>query len=174
MGLESRGGPERDVGPAFDRLAAAVDPAMVIVTASLDGNDAGCLVGFHGQSSIDPRRWSVWISRANHSHDIIVGASRIGVHFLADGDHELARLFGATTGDEIDKFARCETVHRLGVPMLADCGSWLVGTRCGRHTDGDHTCVVVEPLIVGDADLHRPLRLADVDDVEPGHPVDGR
>ena len=161
------------LGEAFDQLAGSVDPAMVVVTASTGGHDSGCLVGFHSQTSIDPRRWSVWISRANHSHDVITRASLVGVHFLSEREHELARLFGTTTGDEIDKFSRCATIRRMDVPMLADCPSWMIGSVCGRHTDGDHTCVVLAPVAVGEGELD-PLRLAAVADLEPGHPVEGR
>ena len=39
-------------GQDIDPLVAASDPAMVIVTTTAEGAPAGCLVGFHSQSSM--------------------------------------------------------------------------------------------------------------------------
>lgn len=158
-----------DLDAAFDDLAGFVDPAMVIVTANDGDADAGCLVGFHSQTSISPRRWGVWISRANQTHDVVMRAGRVGIHFLSADDRELAEVFGGETGEEVDKFASDDVVRRLGVPMLAACRAWMVGDVVGRHADGDHTCVVVAPTSAGERVPDRPLRLADVDDIEPGH-----
>ena len=158
-----------DLDAAFDDLAGFVDPAMVIVTANDGDADAGCLVGFHSQTSISPQRWGVWISRANRTHEVVMRAERVGIHFLSAADRELAELFGGETGDEIDKFASCDVVRRHGVPMLASCHAWMVGDVVGLHADGDHTCVVVAPAAIGENVPERPLRLADVDGIEPGH-----
>ena len=38
----------------FDKLAAALDPGMLIVTVP---GPEGCLVGFHTHASIDPPRF---------------------------------------------------------------------------------------------------------------------
>ena len=40
----------------FDTLMASVDAPMVVVTTAVAGERAGCLVGFHSQSAIDPQR----------------------------------------------------------------------------------------------------------------------
>ncbi|MCT1909143.1 hypothetical protein ACH0CV_13930 [Brachybacterium paraconglomeratum] len=47
---------------AFATLMAATDPAMVVVTTAAGGERAGCLVGFHAQSSISPERYCLWLS----------------------------------------------------------------------------------------------------------------
>jgi flavin reductase (DIM6/NTAB) family NADH-FMN oxidoreductase RutF len=36
------------------------------------------------------------------------GANTLVVHFVPEQAEELALLFGGETGDEVDKFARCE------------------------------------------------------------------
>lgn len=161
-----------DLDAAFDALAERVDPALVIVTATTDDHDSGCLVGFHGQTSIEPRRWTVWISRDNHSHPVVTRARYVGVHFL-DPDHRpLAELFGTTTGDEVDKFAHCATVRRRGVPMLADCDAWLLGeVRLRFVADGDHTGLSLAPVEVADpAPGGEPMRFSAAADMQPGHP----
>ena len=57
---------------AFDVILASLDSPLVVVTAgadseALEGERAGCLVGFHSQSSVSPERFSVWLSKANHT-----------------------------------------------------------------------------------------------------------
>ena len=43
-------------------IVAGLDAAMVVVTVAVGDERDGCLVGFHSQSSIDPRRYVVWLS----------------------------------------------------------------------------------------------------------------
>ena len=40
---------------AFDSLMASTDPPLIVVTTVAEDERAGCLVGFHAQSSIDPQ-----------------------------------------------------------------------------------------------------------------------
>lgn len=159
----------------FDEAMSLLDPPMVVVTATHGGERAGCLVGFHCQSSIEPRRYCVWISRVNHSAGVVPHAATVAVHFLGTEDHDLAVLFGSETGDEVDKFARCDvTDHRLGPPVLARCRLRAIMGRvdvCERG-GGDHIGVLLDPIEVSGGPGLTPLRLSDVRDVEPGHPTD--
>jgi flavin reductase (DIM6/NTAB) family NADH-FMN oxidoreductase RutF len=81
---------------------------MFLVTAvhPASGARAGCLVGFATQCSISPGRFLVAISRSNATHAVALAAEVLAVHGPARDQHGLAVLFGAETGDEIDKFAR--------------------------------------------------------------------
>lgn len=45
-------------GDPFDTIMQSADAALIIVTAAAASERAGCLVGFHSQSSIDPQRSS--------------------------------------------------------------------------------------------------------------------
>lgn len=156
---------------AFDGLVAAGDPAMAIVTTVAGDERAGCLVGFHSQCSIDPARYAVWLSKANHTYRVALLAEYLAVHFLATEDRALADLFGGTSGDDLDKFTRCEWTAAVGgVPVLVACPRRIVGRRETLVDDrGDHVCVVVEPLEVASSSRFAPLRLSDVSDLEPGH-----
>jgi flavin reductase (DIM6/NTAB) family NADH-FMN oxidoreductase RutF len=157
----------------FDDLAAAVDPGMVVVTTALGEERAGCLVGFHAQCSIEPRRYTVWISRVNRTYRVARLASHVGVHFLTDSDRELAELFGAETGDDMDKFARTPwTPGPGGVPLLDACPHRLVGRRITLMDDGgDHVGFVTEPVRAESPGRFTPLRLAAVSGLHPGHEV---
>lgn len=163
--------PDRSDDDAFDDLLASADTAMTIVTTQVAGERAGCLVGFQAQCSIEPRRYVVWLSKANHTERIAVRADHLAVHFLTEDDHDLAELFGGASGDEVDKFAGCEWTPGPGdVPVLHRCPNRLVGRRIAVLDEGsDHVCVVLEPVEVRSTGRFRPLRLSQVTDIEPGH-----
>src|SRR3954453_15530186 len=95
---------------------------MAIVTTVSGGERAGCLIGFHAQCSIDPPRYVVWLSKANHTFRVALHAQHFAVHFLPeDIFEELPRLFGTVSGDDADKFARCSwDAGPGGVPLLRD------------------------------------------------------
>jgi len=155
-------------------MVAASDTAMVIVTAVTGEDRSGCLVGFHCQSSIDPRRYAVWISKANHTFRVASRASHLAIHFLDARDIELAELFGGQTGDEIDKFALVRwEAGPGGVPLLTDCPSRVV-VRTIEMNDlgGDHVCFEGEPIGASDRAGYRPLRYTAVMDMDPGHEAD--
>lgn len=155
----------------FDQLMAASDPALVIVTTAADDERSGCLVGFHAQSSMTPHGYTVLLSKANHTFGVAVRASHFAVHFLTDHDVELARTFGALTGDRTDKFARVPWRRGpQGVPVLTGCDHGLIGRKVNLLDDGgDHVMVTLDPVEVWSREPFTPLRRSQVDDVEPGH-----
>lgn len=157
--------------PDFDRLLVSFDTAMTVVTTASDGERAGCLVGFQAQCSIDPPRYAVWLSKANHTCRVGTRAEHLVVHFLTSDDHDLAELFGGLTGDEVDKFERCAwSPGPGGVPILDRCTNHVVARRGTVLDEGsDHVCVVLEPVTVSSGPTFEPLRLSQVTDIEPGH-----
>jgi flavin reductase (DIM6/NTAB) family NADH-FMN oxidoreductase RutF len=157
----------------LDPFVGGLDYPMFVVTTATDGGDrAGCLIGFATQSSIDPPRLLVCLSKANHTYRVARDASLLAVHRLGAGQHELAALFGSTTGDEVDKFARCAWQPGPGgVPLLADSPGRLVGEIVDRFDVGDHVGFLLAPLEVSGSSDGRPLSFSDVQDLEPGHPA---
>jgi flavin reductase (DIM6/NTAB) family NADH-FMN oxidoreductase RutF len=162
---------ERPDDEPFDALVASANAAMVVVTVAAGAQRAGCLVGFHSQTSIEPRRYSVWLSKANHTYRVALLASHLAVHFLADADRDLAELFGGTSGDDVDKFTRCAwDTGPQGVPLLRRCPNRLVMVRTTLLDDGgDHVAVNGRPIAAHSAGDFAPLRFADVRDLHPGH-----
>lgn len=162
------------VDDAFDALATAADTAMIVVTVAVDGERSGCLVGFHCQASINPRQYAVWLSKANHTYELAVRAETLAVHFLGDDDRHLAELFGATSGDDIDKFDRTPwSAGPNDVPLLGDCPNRLVLRRHALlDVGGDHVGIIGDPILAQGADDSSPLRLSSIDDLEPGHDAD--
>ena len=90
---------------ALSRVMESADSALVIVTTAAEDEPAGCVVGFHCQSSLQPERYAVWLSKANHTYRVGLRAEFLAVHFLRDSDRELARHFGTQSEDDVDKFA---------------------------------------------------------------------
>jgi flavin reductase (DIM6/NTAB) family NADH-FMN oxidoreductase RutF len=155
----------------FASIVASLDASMVVVTAAADDERAGCLVGFHAQSSIQPERYAVWLSKANYTYRVALLTSHLGIHALTDRDRDLAVLFGTASGDDVDKFAQVDTVVGAeGVPVLAACDHRMIVRKCAVLDEGgDHVCVVTEPIEAVTAGAFTPLRLSDVADLDAGH-----
>ena len=56
------------------------------------------------------------------------------------------------------------------MPLLDGCPNRFAGRRVALlDVDGDHVCVVLEPLEVASGGPFRPLRHSDVSGLAPGH-----
>jgi flavin reductase (DIM6/NTAB) family NADH-FMN oxidoreductase RutF len=156
----------------FDALVGAIDyPLYIVTTVNRGGERAGCLIGFATQGSIEPPRFLAGLSKANHTFRVAQTATHLAVHVLARDDHDLAELFGGETGDETDKFARCEYhegPYRL--PILDGVDAWFVGEVIDRFDLGDHVGHLLAPVAV---QVARPANLlsGDASDIEAGHPA---
>lgn len=159
-----------------DSIVRSLDPALVVVTTAAGGERAGCLVGFHAQSSIDPLRYAVWLSKANHTYRVALRATHVGIHFLAARDGDLAELFGTRTGDDLDKFAELATQDGPGrVPVLTDLPNRLAARLTAIVDErGDHVCVVTEPVEISAGRAFEPLRLSQAAHLNPGHSSEER
>lgn len=155
---------------------ASLDARMVIVTTAGDGERAGCLVGFHAQSSIDPLRYTIWLSKANHTYRVGLRASHFAVHFLTADDLPLADLFGTRSGATVDKFRDLAVTAGVGdVPVLADCPHHVIVRKVAVLDEGsDHVCITTEPVEVRTSGAFRPLLLSQVQHLVPGHEAEER
>jgi flavin reductase (DIM6/NTAB) family NADH-FMN oxidoreductase RutF len=156
----------------FTEIVSRLDYPMAIVTAAAEGRRAGCLVGFHTQCSIDPPRYLVCVSKANHTFDVACRAEALAVHFPSVADREVAELFGEETGDEVDKFARCPWRDGPGgAPVLDGVGRWFAGRVANRFDLGDHVGFLVEPVDGACSDVAPQLGFQAVKGMPPGHPA---
>lgn len=165
-----------DVEVVFAGLMACLDPAMSVVTTAAGGEQAGCLVGFQAQCSIDPPRYVVWLSKANHTYRVGLRASHVAVHLLTEDDLDVAERFGTLSGDDVDKFDGLDWAPGPGgAPVLARCPHRLVGRKVALLDEGsDHVCIVVEPVEVVSEGPFAPLRLSAVAHLDPGHEAEER
>lgn len=159
-----------DLQATFAALAQDLDPPMVIATTVADGEMTGCLVGFTTQCSIDPPRFLVCLSDKNHTTEVAARAEVLAVHLVDADAHELARLFGSETGDEVDKFAHCAWhPGPHGLPILDDCGRWFAGRILERVVLGDHIGHLLELFAAQRAGGGPVFSFGQADDLEPGH-----
>ena len=158
-----------DARSAFEAIADDLDYPMFIVTATADGEQSGCLVGFATQCAIDPPRFIVFISKNNHTHGVASKSSHLAVHVVPQEAEDLARLFGEQTGDEVDKFSTVETKRGPGdVPFLLRCPDRFAGRVVDRVDGGDHEGFVVEVTEAsGGGGSFFPFSRAK--DFDPGH-----
>lgn len=167
-------------GPTFDDLVEAMDGALAVVTtATADGERNGCLVGFHCQCSIEPRRHAVWLSVANRTAALAEHATHLAVHLLTEADRDLAEHFGGQSGDDVDKLADLDWIEGAGgVPLLARLPNRFVGRIEQTVPDtGDHRLYVLDVEAAETApevDGVPLLRLRGAVDIDPGHEADER
>ncbi|WP_193047104.1 flavin reductase family protein [Mycolicibacterium baixiangningiae] len=156
---------------SFEALVGLLDYPMFVVTTRAGDAMSGCLVGFASQTSINPPRFLIGLSKRNLTFRVARDATHLAVHVVSREHIDLARLFGSETGDEINKFDRCKWHSGPeGMPILDDAGAWFVGRIDRRFEVGDHVGHLLEP-IAGQApdDFTDWTTFADVRDLTPGH-----
>ena len=157
---------------AFESIVARIDYPMYVVTTVAGEERAGCLVGFATQCSIEPARFLMCISDKNHTYRVLGGADAMAVHLIPEEASHIAELFGGETGDDTDKFSRCEwRPGPGGLPLLADCPSWFAGRILERVRLGDHVGHMLEPFAGEDPSDAGWLPFSRAKEIEPGHPA---
>jgi flavin reductase (DIM6/NTAB) family NADH-FMN oxidoreductase RutF len=155
---------------AFEKLAAAVDYPMVVVTAAAGDERDGCLVGFATQASIDPPRLLVCLSDKNRTYRIAVRSDYLAVHYLAEDNGDLAELFGSETGDEVDKFTQCSWRPGPGdVPLVDGTNGWAVIRVVTRYVMGDHVGFLGDVVDADCSDIRLQLGFQAARGIDPGH-----
>ncbi|MDX6718387.1 MAG: hypothetical protein QOJ63_641 [Solirubrobacteraceae bacterium] len=162
-----------EVAEIFEKLMGTLDYPVFIVTTAAGERREGCLIGFATQASLDPPRFLACLSRENRTQRLAHAQEieALAVHLVPRERTDLVELFGGETGDEIDKFARCE--WRRGprdLPILAGCPSWFAGSILSRHDLGDHEGFLLSPIEAHYEPGERSY-FQDVKYVEPGHPA---
>jgi flavin reductase (DIM6/NTAB) family NADH-FMN oxidoreductase RutF len=151
-------------------LVSELDYPMFIVTVAGAGERAGCLVGFTTQCSIDPPRFLVCISDKNRTHRVARDSEVMVVHLVPEHAEALAELFGSETGDQVDKFARCNwRSGPAGTPVLSECANWFAGRILERVDAGDHRVFLLEPFEASSDADGRPFTFHRARRMEPGH-----
>jgi flavin reductase (DIM6/NTAB) family NADH-FMN oxidoreductase RutF len=143
----------------FDRIAAALDYPMYVVSAAVGSDRDACLVGFATQCSIDPARYLVCLSKRNRTYEIARRTPTLVVHVLHEGDEVFARHFGeesekpsSGSGTHVaDKLAGCPWSPGPGGAPVFGGLDWFAGNVIDRIELGDHVGVLVEVDDSGEA-----------------------
>jgi len=155
---------------ALAELLGGLDRPLWILTVAAAGERSGCLMGFATQASLDPARFLACVSRDNHTFGVAETAEHVAVHACPDEpDLVLARLFGEETGDDIDKFARCDWRNGPEAqPVLLGVPAWFVGRVLDRLDLGDHVGLLLQPVAV-EGTLDGILTFARAQDLDAAH-----
>jgi flavin reductase (DIM6/NTAB) family NADH-FMN oxidoreductase RutF len=165
----AKGGVPSSAAEAFDTLVGRLDYPMFIVTVGDERERAGCLVGFATQCSVDPPRFAVCLSKNNRTFRVANDVDAMGVHVVPEDAGDLAGLFGGETGDDTEKFARCEwQPGPSGIPVLERCPAWFAGSVLERLDAGDHMLFLLEPF-AGEAGEGGQFSSLLAMRIEPGH-----
>jgi flavin reductase (DIM6/NTAB) family NADH-FMN oxidoreductase RutF len=161
---------------AFGTLMAAADPPLIVITTAVENERAGCLVGFHAQSSITPQHYCVWLSKANHTYRVALRAVHFAVHFLTVEDFTVAERFGTLSGDDTDKFAGVDVeLDEHAVPLLRACPNRLSLERIAVLDVGsDHVCLTTRVCSGNTGGTFVPLRVSSATHLVAGHDSDER
>lgn len=161
---------------AFDTLMASADPPLIVLTTAAEGEPAGCLVGFHAQSSITPQHYCVWLSKANHTYRVGLRAAHFAVHFLSTHDTAIAERFGTLSGEDVDKFAGLDVdLDPHGVPLLEACPNRISLERIAVLDDGsDHVCLTTRVISSASTGRFVPFRASSATHLVAGHSSDER
>ena len=161
-----------DSHDAFDCIVEHLEYPMFVVGAAAGDDADACLVGFTSQCSIDPPRFAVFLSKANHTYELASNADVLVVHRLRADQHHIAEHFGGTTAhDDPSKLTGSEwTPGPGGAPVLGDC-DWFGGRILQRVDAGDHVAFVLEPFD-GECRERAQLGAQEAMDIEAGEPAD--
>ena len=156
---------------AFENLMDSTDSALIVVTTAAENEWAGCLVGFHSQSSMSPERYGFWLSKANHTYRVSLRATHFAIHFLTADDLAMAQRFGAHSSEDVDKFRGLDVVTaEHGVPLLnAVPNRMLVESITLLDDGGDHVALTARVISSETTGPFAPLRLSHLGDLRPGH-----
>lgn len=160
----------------FKDLMGSANAALLVVTTAVDGVNAGCLVGYHAQASMDPRQYAFWLSKANHTYRVGLLATHFALHFLTADDMALAEHFACQSGQHTDKFA--DLAYKTspeGIPLVSALPNRMLVERISVLDDGgDHVCVTARVMEAQSSGHFTPLRLTEALDLKPAHGANER
>ena len=97
---------------------------VIALTTSAGGRRNGMIANSAQRASLVPSlpRISVYVSKTNFSHELVMRSGVFGVHLLRSDQWELIWRLGLKSGRDQDKLAGLELrTGETGCPLLADC-----------------------------------------------------
>ncbi|MDR1603211.1 MAG: flavin reductase [Gracilibacteraceae bacterium] len=136
---------------AADRLkaVAALSYGLYVITAraTLDGRtiDNGQTANTCFQITAEPLRLALGINKKNYTHELIKQSGAAGITVLHEGNIDLVRNFGYSSGRERDKFAGLTTRRSAAGILYPAGGLAAIETRVLSSLDaGTHTLFLCE------------------------------
>jgi len=120
----------------------------LFVLSANDGKDNGCIINTVTQITDSPKRISIAVNKANHTHDQIMKTGEFNVSVLStDATFALFERFGFQSGRDADKFAGLEGVERSenGLTYLTEATNAFISGKVVQTLDyGTHTVFIAD------------------------------
>lgn len=120
----------------------------LFVLSANDGKDNGCIINTVTQITDTPKRISIAVNKANHTHDQILKTGVFNVSVLStDATFPMFERFGFQSGRDADKFAGFESVDRSenGLYYVTEATNAFISGKVIQTLDfGTHTVFVAD------------------------------
>lgn len=121
---------------------------LFVVTAQEGEQDNGCIINTAIQAASAPNQLSICVSKANHTHDMILRTGAYTVSVLTqDASFDLFQRFGFQSGREVDKFANDKGSIRgkNGILYVTESTNAYISVKVAKTEDlGSHTMFIGE------------------------------
>jgi len=143
-----------DIEDAFGRLSYGV----YVVTARRGEKLNGLTAAWVCRTSQTPPMVMVSVAPSRYTHGLIEESGAFTVNVLAEGQGELGKAFGFTSGADVDKFAEVEyDLSETGCPIISGVSAYLDCRLAGSFETGDHTVFAGEVVDAGIDASKKPL-----------------
>ena len=120
---------------------------LFVLTAK-DGKDNGCIINTVTQITDTPKRISIAVNKANHTHDQIMKTGVFNVSVLStEATFPLFERFGFQSGRDADKFAGFDAVERSenGLYYVTEAANAFISVKVIQTLDyGTHTVFIAD------------------------------
>ncbi len=135
-----------DLDKSFERV---LNGTFVVTTAANDGKN-GMTAAWVTRVSHAPPLILVSVGKKRYTHELIVKGKRFCLNILAEGQLDVAKNFGFSSGRETDKFEGIpHRIGKSGCPVLEGVAGFLDCRLVSAHDAGDHTLFIGEVVDCG-------------------------
>ena len=142
---------------AADILDIVTSPVTVVTVKSKDKIN-GMTVAWIMQAAHSPASVVVSIAPQRYTHSLIEESKMFGINILSEGQKELGRRFGFTSGKNFDKFKGLKYhTSKNNIPVLEDIYAYIECKLVNIANAGDHDLFIGEVTEKVVDDKKRPL-----------------
>ena len=124
---------------------------MYVMTATADEGPAASTLTWLSQCSFHPPLLMIGVQTNSRMHEAVEASRAIAVHFLAEGQEDVAERFFRPPEAEDGRLhgLAFEPGPATGAPLLEGLPAWLEARVTDRVERGDHTVYVCEVVGAG-------------------------
>lgn len=132
----------------YRRVLGNYPTGVCVITALIDGEPVGMVVGSFTSLSLDPPLVAYMPDKASKTYATLEGAESFAANFLGSSQEEVCQRLASKT--LTDKWSAIAWHHGAsGAPLLDDAVGWIECTLENRFEGGDHWIVVGRVMDLG-------------------------